>query len=51
MGLPPAALKGQPDMHVNLPAAGRSTLRATMTAAMQEVDRLAYERHATPFGK
>jgi hypothetical protein len=30
--------------------AGRNTLRAAMTAAMQEVDHLAYERHATPFG-
>lgn len=33
------------------PAAGRNTLRATMTAAMQEVDALAFERHATPFGE
>ena len=31
-------------------AAGRNTLRAAMTTAIVQVDQLAYERHATPFG-
>lgn len=37
-------------LHVCPPAAERGTLRAAMATAGVEVDRLAFERHASPFG-